>query len=76
MLGCGEGDGVRVTQDNYLARVQCIEVWCPMTIEFYLSYIANTDRAVQRAVCPARPLVPYPRARVSRTRRRRRSCSS
>lgn len=28
-----------LTQQGYLASVQCIEVWCPMTVEFYQEYL-------------------------------------
>ena len=27
---------------GYLAKVQCVEVWCPMTKEFYAEYIRRS----------------------------------
>lgn len=28
-----------VLQSGYLANVQCVEAWCPMTAEFYSEYL-------------------------------------
>jgi DNA excision repair protein ERCC-3 len=34
-----EANWMDLTKDQYLARAQCVEVWCPMTKEFYAEYI-------------------------------------
>jgi len=34
-----EANWTDLTQQGYLASVQCIEVWCPMTVEFYQEYL-------------------------------------
>lgn len=34
-----EANWTDLTQQGYLASVQCIEVWCPMTPEFYKEYL-------------------------------------
>lgn len=34
-----EANWIDLTNQGYLARVQCTEVWCPMTKEFYTKYI-------------------------------------
>lgn len=37
-----EANWIDLTNDGYLARVQCVEVWCPMTKEFYAEYIRRS----------------------------------
>jgi DNA excision repair protein ERCC-3 len=34
-----EANWIDLTNQQYLARAQCVEVWCPMTKEFYAEYI-------------------------------------
>lgn len=34
-----EANWLDLQRDNYLATVQCAEVWCPMTREFYAEYL-------------------------------------
>ena len=34
-----EANWMDLTKDQYLAKAQCVEVWCPMTKEFYAEYI-------------------------------------
>jgi DNA excision repair protein ERCC-3 len=34
-----EANWIDLTEQGYLARAQCVEVWCPMTKEFYAEYI-------------------------------------
>ena len=34
-----EANWMDLTQQGYLANVQCVEVWCPMTAEFYREYV-------------------------------------
>lgn len=36
-----EANWLDLQRDNYLATVQCAEVWCPMTKEFYRQYLAS-----------------------------------
>lgn len=36
-----EANWMDLTQQGYLANVQCAEVWCPMTAEFYEHYLKN-----------------------------------
>jgi DNA excision repair protein ERCC-3 len=38
-----EANWIDLTNDGYLAKVQCVEVWCPMTKEFYAEYIRRTS---------------------------------
>ncbi len=37
-----EANWLDLQRDNYLATVQCAEVWCPMTKEFYSEYLSST----------------------------------
>ena len=32
------------TEKGHIARVQCAEVWCPMTTEFYQEYLRESSR--------------------------------
>ena len=34
-----EANWIDLTRQGYLANVQCVEVWCPMTKEFFAEYI-------------------------------------
>lgn len=36
-----EANWLDLQRDNYLATVQCAEVWCPMTKEFYRYYLSS-----------------------------------
>lgn len=36
-----EANWMDLTQQGYLASVQCCEVWCPMTAEFYREYLSD-----------------------------------
>jgi len=36
-----EANWMDLTQQGYLANVQCCEVWCPMTTEFYEQYLSD-----------------------------------
>lgn len=36
-----EANWLDLQRDNYLATVQCAEVWCPMTKEFYREYLQS-----------------------------------
>lgn len=37
-----EANWLDLQRDNYLATVQCAEVWCPMTKEFYREYLPSS----------------------------------
>lgn len=39
-----EANWLDLQRDNYLATVQCAEVWCPMTKEFYREYLSSSPR--------------------------------
>lgn len=43
-----EANWIDLTAQGYLARVQCVEVWCPMTKEFYEQYITHSVGAKSR----------------------------
>lgn len=38
-----EANWIDLQNRGYLARVQCIEVWCEMTSQFYKEYYKNSD---------------------------------
>lgn len=35
-----EANWLQLSEEGHIARVQCAEVWCPMTTEFYTEYLA------------------------------------
>lgn len=39
-----EANWMELSQQGYIARVQCAEVWCPMSIEFYEEYLQANAR--------------------------------
>ena len=39
-----EANWLELQNRGFLARVQCCEVWCPMTAEFYREYLATRTR--------------------------------
>lgn len=39
-----EANWIELMRKGYIARVQCAEVWCPMTAEFYAEYLKCTSR--------------------------------
>lgn len=43
-----EANWIDLTNQGFLARVQCVEVWCPMTKEFYAEYISKSIGANSR----------------------------
>lgn len=43
-----EANWIDLTAEGYLAKVQCVEVWCPMTKEFYAEYINNSTGSRSR----------------------------
>lgn len=36
-----EANWLELQANGYIARVQCAEVWCPMTPEFYREYLVQ-----------------------------------
>ncbi|KAK6333765.1 DNA repair helicase RAD25 [Orbilia blumenaviensis] len=39
-----EANWMELSEQGHIARVQCAEVWCPMTTEFYHEYLNETPR--------------------------------
>lgn len=39
-----EANWMELSQQGHIARVQCAEVWCPMTTEFYQEYMKESSR--------------------------------
>ncbi|KAK6354624.1 transcription factor TFIIH complex ERCC-3 subunit [Orbilia brochopaga] len=39
-----EANWMELSEQGHIARVQCAEVWCPMTTEFYQEYLKETPR--------------------------------
>ena len=39
-----EANWMELSQQGHIARVQCAEVWCPMTEEFYKEYMGESSR--------------------------------
>ena len=39
-----EANWLELSEQGHIARVQCAEVWCPMTTEFYQEYLRETSR--------------------------------
>lgn len=39
-----EANWMELADQGHIARVQCAEVWCPMTAEFYTEYLRTTPR--------------------------------
>lgn len=39
-----EANWIDLTNQGYLARAQCVEVWCPMTEEFYREHVSLSSR--------------------------------
>lgn len=46
-----EANWIDLTAEGYLARVQCVEVWCPMTKEFYAEYIRRSLTTHSSRLC-------------------------
>jgi DNA excision repair protein ERCC-3 len=38
-----EANWMELAEQGHIAKVQCAEVWCPMTPEFYSEYLQETD---------------------------------
>lgn len=39
-----EANWMELAEQGHIARVQCAEVWCPMTTEFYAEYLRQTSK--------------------------------
>lgn len=47
-----EANWLELQKKGFIARVQCAEVWCPMTPEFYREYlICRTSKKLVRIIC-------------------------
>ncbi|KAH6647161.1 DNA repair helicase RAD25 [Truncatella angustata] len=42
-----EANWMELSEQGHIAKVQCAEVWCPMTTEFYDEYLRTTDRGLK-----------------------------
>ena len=38
-----EANWMDLRKAGYIANVQCVEVWCPMTPEFYREYLSTNS---------------------------------
>ncbi|KAF4555074.1 General transcription and DNA repair factor IIH helicase subunit XPB [Elsinoe fawcettii] len=51
-----EANWLQLSEEGHIARVQCAEVWCPMTTEFYTEYlktsISNNKRSLLSTMNP------------------------
>lgn len=42
-----EANWMELSEQGHIAKVQCAEVWCPMTTEFYDEYLRTNDRGLK-----------------------------
>ncbi|KAI2637469.1 P-loop containing nucleoside triphosphate hydrolase protein [Xylaria nigripes] len=42
-----EANWMELSEQGHIAKVQCAEVWCPMTTEFYDEYLRTQDRGLK-----------------------------
>lgn len=42
-----EANWMELSEQGHIAKVQCAEVWCPMTTEFYDEYLRSNDRGLK-----------------------------
>jgi len=50
-----EANWMDLTEDGYLANVQCVEAWCPMTREFFEVILCLSGPALPPSLLPSRP---------------------
>lgn len=50
-----EANWMDLTQQGYLANVQCVEVWCPMTAEFMSEYLMASESRRKQLLCVLNP---------------------
>ena len=43
-----EANWMELSEQGHIAKVQCAEVWCPMTTEFYDEYLRTKDRGLKQ----------------------------
>ncbi|KAI1494729.1 DNA repair helicase rad25 [Biscogniauxia mediterranea] len=43
-----EANWMELSEQGHIAKVQCAEVWCPMTTEFYDEYLRTQDRGLKQ----------------------------
>ncbi|KAI1082280.1 DNA repair helicase rad25 [Whalleya microplaca] len=43
-----EANWMELSEQGHIAKVQCAEVWCPMTTEFYDEYLRTADRGLKQ----------------------------
>ncbi|KAI0023198.1 DNA repair helicase rad25 [Xylariomycetidae sp. FL0641] len=43
-----EANWMELSEQGHIAKVQCAEVWCPMTTEFYDEYLRTNDRGLKQ----------------------------
>ncbi|KAL2936251.1 General transcription and DNA repair factor IIH helicase subunit XPB2 [Bienertia sinuspersici] len=44
-----------LVKDGFIANVQCAEVWCPMTKEFFAKYLSKENSKKKQALCVMNP---------------------
>ncbi|KAI1330437.1 P-loop containing nucleoside triphosphate hydrolase protein [Xylariaceae sp. FL0255] len=42
-----EANWMELSEQGHIAKVQCAEVWCPMSTEFYTEYLSTQDRGLK-----------------------------
>jgi DNA excision repair protein ERCC-3 len=50
-----EANWIDLQRAGHIATVQCIEVWCPMSPEFYAEYLENTSMPRRTLLCVLNP---------------------
>lgn len=46
-----EANWLELQRNGFIARVQCAEVWCPMTPEFYREYLIQKSVSAVYSYC-------------------------
>ena len=59
-----EANWLDLTNDGYLKRVQCAEVWCPMTAEFYDEYLKAPELEMRKMLYIMNPFKVGQRGRL------------
>ncbi|PWA54425.1 DNA repair helicase [Artemisia annua] len=50
-----EANWLDLAKGGYIANVQCAEVWCPMTKEFFAEYLKKENSTKKQALCVMNP---------------------
>ncbi|GJV39214.1 DNA repair helicase XPB1 [Tanacetum coccineum] len=50
-----EANWMDLVKGGYIANVQCAEVWCPMTKDFYAEYLKKENSKKKQALCVMNP---------------------